>query len=295
MLLPNHLRRKPVGVTSEITSGRTSPAGFTNRTRGRASSAAFTNRASAFTLIELLVVIAIIAILAAILFPVFAQAREKARQSVCLSNLKQSGIGLMLYTQDYDEMLPPGAILGGPNLRWFQSIEPYTKTPRGAGINVCPSDLSADRSYGVNRNIFGGINVNAAGVMTSGENSKSLAELSDVPGTFLVADGSKLPTTVTNMANPDDWTKLPDQSGVDWQICPPTPLKEDATAYYTFNDSGNNNVRRPIGRHSGGLIVIYGDGHAKWNRITRFLGIPDANNGLKGWPYGNANNSWDDK
>jgi prepilin-type N-terminal cleavage/methylation domain-containing protein len=63
-------------------------------------------RRAAFTLIELLVVIAIIAILAAILFPVFAQARDKARQSGCLSNLKQVGTALMLYSQDYDERMP---------------------------------------------------------------------------------------------------------------------------------------------------------------------------------------------
>ncbi|GAB4455712.1 MAG: hypothetical protein OHK0029_12240 [Armatimonadaceae bacterium] len=60
----------------------------------------------AFTLIELLVVIAIIAILAAILFPVFAQAREKARQTACLSNAKQMGLGVMMYAQDYDETMP---------------------------------------------------------------------------------------------------------------------------------------------------------------------------------------------
>lgn len=66
----------------------------------------YTRNRSAFTLIELLVVIAIIAILAAILFPVFAQARKKARQTSCLSNMKQIGYGLMMYTQDYDELLP---------------------------------------------------------------------------------------------------------------------------------------------------------------------------------------------
>ena len=66
---------------------------------------------SAFTLIELLVAIAIIAILAAILFPVFAKAREKARQSTCVSNLKQMGLGLMQYVSDYDESFPIAAYL----------------------------------------------------------------------------------------------------------------------------------------------------------------------------------------
>src|SRR5262245_41008736 len=73
-----------------------------------------------FTLIELLVVIAIIAILAAILFPVFAQAREKARQSACLSNLKQIGVALQLYTQDYDEMTPSARTYGA----WWTKNDP---------------------------------------------------------------------------------------------------------------------------------------------------------------------------
>jgi prepilin-type N-terminal cleavage/methylation domain-containing protein len=99
-----------------------------------------------FTLIELLVVIAIIAILAAILFPVFAQAREKARQTSCLSNTKQMGLGVMMYIQDYDETFPPAyyynAVTGG-NLdangiqHWSGFVQPYIKN---AGIFVCPSD-----------------------------------------------------------------------------------------------------------------------------------------------------------
>jgi prepilin-type N-terminal cleavage/methylation domain-containing protein len=68
-----------------------------------------------FTLIELLVVIAIIAILAAILFPVFAQARAKARQATCSSNLRQIGVGILMYAQDYDELLPTG-LVAGPNV-----------------------------------------------------------------------------------------------------------------------------------------------------------------------------------
>ena len=98
-----------------------------------------------FTLIELLVVIAIIAILAAILFPVFAQAREKARAITCVSNLKQMGTALMMYEQDYDEaFLPPhmgvptsGAGLMNNNWTWDRLAQPYMKN---YGIITCPSD-----------------------------------------------------------------------------------------------------------------------------------------------------------
>jgi len=91
-----------------------------------------------FTLIELLVVIAIIAILAAILFPVFAKAREKARQSSCLSNVKQIMLAILGYTQDYDETLPTNSRPGGPygQVPWNAQIEPYIKN---AQIFVCPS------------------------------------------------------------------------------------------------------------------------------------------------------------
>ncbi len=98
-------------------------------------------RRRAFTLIELLVVIAIIAILAAILFPVFAQARESARRTTCANNMKQVTMGLLMYAQDYDETFPyqdgdrcPYA--NDPRAQWINAVTPYTKN---AQIWWCPS------------------------------------------------------------------------------------------------------------------------------------------------------------
>src|SRR5687768_15561281 len=100
---------------------------------------------SGFTLIELLVVIAIIAILAAILFPVFAQAREKARQTSCLSNMKQQGLAVMLYAQDYDETVPPWWVWNrvptnpkgwGEIYYWYVNLLPYVKS---RDMFRCPS------------------------------------------------------------------------------------------------------------------------------------------------------------
>jgi prepilin-type N-terminal cleavage/methylation domain-containing protein/prepilin-type processing-associated H-X9-DG protein len=101
-----------------------------------------------FTLIELLVVIAIIAILAAILFPVFAKARENARRASCQSNMKQIGLGIMQYTQDYDEMYPrrifnQGAPSGFQPI-WAQVIQPYIKS---AQLFQCPSNGNAKSHF----------------------------------------------------------------------------------------------------------------------------------------------------
>jgi prepilin-type N-terminal cleavage/methylation domain-containing protein/prepilin-type processing-associated H-X9-DG protein len=104
-----------------------------------------------FTLIELLVVIAIIAILAAILFPVFAQAREKSRQTVCTSRMKDFGMADNMYCQDYDEYFP--AYTSGPNPSWLGKLKPYVQTligkstgsERGGPLNICPSYQIEDR------------------------------------------------------------------------------------------------------------------------------------------------------
>jgi prepilin-type N-terminal cleavage/methylation domain-containing protein/prepilin-type processing-associated H-X9-DG protein len=131
-------------------------------------------RKRGFTLIELLVVIAIIAILAAILFPVFAKAREKARQASCQSNLKQIGLACAQYTQDYDEQLtplgttPPG-YTGYPQtsgwMPWCQLVQPYIKNYQAF---ICPSDTSNPTpptpSYAINHFNPGGATGSCSGM-----------------------------------------------------------------------------------------------------------------------------------
>ena len=116
-----------------------------NITHSSPSQFGSTGRISAFTLIELLVVIAIIAILAAILFPVFARARENARRSSCQSNLKQIGLGMLQYSQDYDEKFPLYRNIGGAGTAnspfgWADNTQPYLKSTQ---LLQCPSNTDA--------------------------------------------------------------------------------------------------------------------------------------------------------
>ncbi|MDX1931940.1 MAG: DUF1559 domain-containing protein [Capsulimonadales bacterium] len=163
----------------------------------------------AFTLIELLVVIAIIAILAAILFPVFAQAREKARQASCLSNAKQCGLALVMYAQDFDETFPaayspypvPPETGWGP---WFAAIYPYTRSypfdGRKGTVVHCPS-----HRFGAAM----GYTANAIGMGRNSWATKRVthqAEISLPADLILVSDGNYQ----SDGGTPSDWVNSED-------------------------------------------------------------------------------------
>jgi len=134
-----------------------------------------------FTLIELLVVIAIIALLAAILFPVFARARENARKSSCQNNLKQIGIGIMQYVQDYDETYPPARARGhradGDWVPWHYVIQPYVKSYQ---LLECPSN--SNRRNALNKTNGGGIPFIARSYLANGNSGSYPNDLCGATG-----------------------------------------------------------------------------------------------------------------
>jgi prepilin-type N-terminal cleavage/methylation domain-containing protein/prepilin-type processing-associated H-X9-DG protein len=147
-----------------------------------------------FTLIELLVVIAIIAILAAILFPVFAKAREAARATQCRSNLKQIGTGLLMYAQDYDEIIPK-AWFGSTNApsdavalyKWMDAVIPYIKNE---AVFNCPSTSTQKYSFRNGTN-YGHYRISAAywgGSPVSGPQNRPLSTMAVPADTVLAAD-----------------------------------------------------------------------------------------------------------
>jgi prepilin-type N-terminal cleavage/methylation domain-containing protein/prepilin-type processing-associated H-X9-DG protein len=203
-----------------------------------------------FTLIELLVVISIIAILAAILMPVFARAREAGRQSNCLSNLRQLGTAAMLYTQDFDDALPPAAtariLPNGMYEEWYDVIHPYAKNN---AIFHCPSSTEGDRNaspsaynmaYGWNHQY---LHVNGTdttlGFLQGG--GISLSKVQSPAETLMLGDTGKTRNYPAS------------SNSFDWIYPPNTPRVHNA---HYLSDM-----------HNGGANVAFVDGHSKWFKV----------------------------
>ena len=215
-----------------------------------------TRRTGGFTLIELLVVIAIIALLAAILFPVFGRAREQARKATCLNNLKQLGIGAAMYWQDYDERnFSYRAVAGG--YLWNGAFEPYYKSKQ---IELCPN---APRYTGAGvTGGFGTATTAWTGFMYTGSYAYN---------GFLYADGAAmgLPAgcvdALADVKKPSQTVLLADSIWIDsWAP------NGDMSCPGTINlQTGVNTAmgRYCIDRHSGAINVLFADSHAKWQRL----------------------------
>ncbi|MGQ9488702.1 MAG: DUF1559 family PulG-like putative transporter [Armatimonadota bacterium] len=219
---------------------------------------------TAFTLIELLVVIAIIAILAAILFPVFAQAREKARQAACLSNVRQMATAVAMYLQDFEAF--PMYAVSGQETRWWNGIEPYLKSRE---VYICPTvpqlRYGRNMAYGYNYQYLGNSRGNCWNVPVSE------ASIDTPANTLAIADSQGSGTLPCDNDEPTDpdYFNLSCLGNHGYAIDPPLlPPCKNGPGPNRYSPGGTPGVRvPPAGRHSGGANVAFVDGHAKWMRV----------------------------
>jgi prepilin-type N-terminal cleavage/methylation domain-containing protein/prepilin-type processing-associated H-X9-DG protein len=209
-----------------------------------------------FTLIELLVVIAIIAILSSILFPVFARARENARRSSCLSNMKQIGLAMGMYTQDYDEKMPVTSDPSGdPRVRLWDRLVAYSKNSQ---IYTCPSDTNQRPwFYGRNIDTFAAVHwdssygYNTVYLQTGPGTISSDSYWADYTGVSLAAIQSPSETVAITDCNAPTSERI-------------LPAQHFGAA---FGGKGYLDER-----HLGGLGVLWCDGHVKWSRLQALQG-----------------------
>ncbi len=206
-----------------------------------------------FTLIELLVVIAIIAILAAILFPVFARARDKARQTACLNNQKQIGLALLQYSKDWDGMYPAYNIDTG---LWPEALRGYLRktTTETQSVFICPN------TSGFEPGAIGGT-AKSMWQWNQG-NFSSIGSYCHNGWTYNCGEA--------DFKNPS--TTMFDADGIwidAWPLKVQQPPKD---AFRGVNDCGMGRIA--IDRHSGGIVVTFVDGHAKWFKREQ---LPDLN------------------
>lgn len=226
-----------------------------------------------FTLIELLVVIAIIAILAAILFPVFAKVREKARQTSCLSNEKQLGLAIVQYTEDYDEKFPGGYIGAyGSVSGWASRVYPYVKS---TGVYKCPDDSSMSQTLAGNAATFYPISY----AMNSNLDPDShyggtLSSLTAPASTVALVEAQAIYVDLSNVADDPDSTGTYGSEEVDGGDNGDGGIYDlnnhnsfmvnGAKAGVGLGNPARGNSYFHLGVHTNGSNFLLADGHAKY-------------------------------